>query len=94
VGYGDVLSLKPRPEGRGFRWLSVRERRWGKLTDRQYQAVETATRLGYYDVPRTVSLLAVANDLGVAEATASELLRRAESNLMGRLFDIGSDREP
>jgi predicted DNA binding protein len=66
----------------------------GELTDRQYQAVETATRLGYYDVPRTVSLLAVANDLGVAEATASELLRRAESNLMGRLFDIGSDREP
>ena len=62
----------------------------GELTDRQYEAVEAATRLGYYDVPRSVSLVAVADELGVAEATASELLRRAESNLMGRLFDAGT----
>ena len=62
----------------------------GELTDRQYEAVETATRMGYYDVPRTVALVAVADELGVAEATASELLRRAEANLMGRLFDAGT----
>jgi predicted DNA binding protein len=63
----------------------------GELTDRQYEAVETATRLGYYDVPRSVSLVEVADELGVAAATASELLRRAESNLMGRLFGARRD---
>lgn len=62
----------------------------GGLTDRQVEAVETATRLGYYAVPRETSLAAVADELDVAEATASELLRRAESNLMDRIVHIGS----
>jgi predicted DNA binding protein len=61
----------------------------GGLTDRQVEAIETATRLGYYAVPRDASLAAVADELSVAEATASELLRRAESNLMPRLVGIG-----
>jgi hypothetical protein len=47
--------------------------------------------MGYYDVPRSVSLVEVADELGVAAATASELLRRAESNLMGRLFGARRD---
>jgi predicted DNA binding protein len=34
-----------------------------------------ATRLEYYAVPRDASLATVADELGVAEATASELLR-------------------
>jgi predicted DNA binding protein len=57
----------------------------GGLTDRQFEAVRTATRLGYYAAPRAASLAGVAAELGVAEATASELLRRAESHLMARL---------
>lgn len=57
----------------------------GELTDRQFEAVETATELGYYAAPREASLAAVAAELGVAEGTASELLRRAESRLMDRL---------
>lgn len=57
----------------------------GELTDRQFEAVETATRLGYYGAPREAPLAAVAAELGVAEGTASELLRRAESRLMTRL---------
>lgn len=57
----------------------------GGLTDRQFEAIETATRLGYYAAPREASLADVADELGIAEATASELLRRAESHLMDRL---------
>ena len=57
----------------------------GSLTDRQFEAIETATELGYYDVPRQASLAAVAAELGVAGSTASELLRRAESRLISRL---------
>jgi predicted DNA binding protein len=36
-----------------------------------------------------VQLAAIVDEFGVAEATASELLRRAESNLMPRLVDMG-----
>lgn len=61
----------------------------GGLTDRQYRALETASELGYFIVPRAASLATVAEELGVAESTASELLRRAESNVVGRLFDRG-----
>lgn len=57
----------------------------GSLTDRQFEAIETATEMGYYAAPRRASLTAVATELGVANSTASELLRRAESRLMSRL---------
>ncbi|WP_211694350.1 helix-turn-helix domain-containing protein [Natronomonas salina] len=57
----------------------------GDLTDRQFEAVETATELGYYAAPREASLADVADALDVAEGTASELLRRAESRLMAGL---------
>lgn len=59
----------------------------GALTDRQFEAVEVAADVGYYDVPRSGSLAAVADELGCAESTASTLLRRAESRVMRRLVD-------
>lgn len=59
----------------------------GGLTGRQFEAVEAAIEMGYYATLRTVSLSAVADELGVAEATPSELLRRAESRLMPRLIN-------
>ena len=57
------------------------------LTDRQFEAIETAVEVGYYAAPRQASLTVVARDLGVANSTASELLRRAESRLMSRLVN-------
>lgn len=59
----------------------------GGLTDRQIEAIETATRLGYYDVPRTASLSDVADVLSCAESTASNLLRNAESSVIPRLVE-------
>ncbi len=56
------------------------------LTDRQREAVATATGMGYYDAPRGASLAEVAAALDVGSGTASELLRRGEAALMGRLF--------
>lgn len=61
----------------------------GRLTDRQYEALGTATDLGYYGSPRDASLATVADELDVAEGTASELLRSAEATLMDDL--LGSD---
>lgn len=66
----------------------------GGITDRQFGAIETATELGYYAVPREVSLATVATELGVAESTASELLRRAESRLLPRLVNASGSVSP
>lgn len=50
-----------------------------RLTDRQRAALEAGTAVGYYEVPRTGSVEAVAAELGCAPSTAGELLRKAES---------------
>lgn len=52
-----------------------------KLTARQEVALETAVRLGYYEVPRRAGLGDVAKALGVSRATAMEILRRGVQNL-------------
>jgi predicted DNA binding protein len=48
------------------------------LTDRQLTVLETAVAIGYYDVPRSGNLEAIATELGCAPSTAGELLRKAE----------------
>ena len=57
------------------------------MTDRQLEAVATAVEIGYYAVPREAGLADVAAALGCAESTASNLLRKAEASVMGRLVD-------
>jgi len=51
------------------------------LTDAQREALGLALDAGYLDVPRTATLSAVADELGVSEQSASERLRRATRNL-------------
>ncbi|WP_135820819.1 helix-turn-helix domain-containing protein [Halostella litorea] len=57
----------------------------GALTDRQSEAVRVAADLGYYEVPRSASLADVAAELGCAESTASNHLRKAEAAVMTRV---------
>lgn len=57
----------------------------GELTDRQYEAVETAVELGYYDTPATADLAAVGEALNCAPSTASNLLSKAERAVMDQL---------
>ena len=54
----------------------------GRLTARQFEALDVARDIGYYDVPRTGSLAAVADALDCSESAASSLLRKAESALV------------
>ncbi len=54
----------------------------GRLTARQFEALEVAQELGYFDVPRTGTLAAVADELDCSESAASTLLRSAESALV------------
>ena len=53
-----------------------------RLTTRQYRALRIAAECGYYDVPRDGSLADVANVLDCTESTASDLLRRAEREVI------------
>lgn len=54
----------------------------GRLTRRQFEALSVARELGYFEVPRTASLSAVASELGCSESAASTLLRNAEARLI------------
>ncbi|MXR19398.1 helix-turn-helix domain-containing protein [Halobacterium bonnevillei] len=53
------------------------------LTARQREALAVAWEAGFYEVPRDGGIEDVAAELGCAVSTASDLLRRAESRLVG-----------
>lgn len=61
------------------------------LTERQREVLGEAWELGYYESPRRASLTEVAESLGVAKSTASDILHRAESSLVERFLAGGVD---
>ncbi|QPV61534.1 helix-turn-helix domain-containing protein [Halosimplex litoreum] len=52
------------------------------LTDAQREAVRTAHRLGYFEIPRTATLDDVAAELDISASSLSERLRRAQTHLV------------
>lgn len=58
----------------------------GKLSDEQLVVLETAYRMGYFEVPRSVTASELAGKLEISRSTLSERLRRVENNLCGLLF--------
>lgn len=52
------------------------------LTDRQREALRIAYERGYFEIPRRTTLDSVADELGIAAASASERLRRAQTQLI------------
>jgi hypothetical protein len=52
------------------------------LSPRQSTAIETAYRLGFYDLPRRTNLGELSKTLGVSRSTVAELLRRAEAKVL------------
>lgn len=63
-------------------WLVRTDDDAGVTTDRQRDALETALRLGYFEVPRECTLSEVADALDVDESTASGILRRGEARVL------------
>ena len=57
------------------------------LSDRQREAVEAATRLGYYETPREATHADVAAELDCSPQTAGEHLRKAEATLADAALD-------
>jgi predicted DNA binding protein len=59
------------------------------LTERQFDVVETAFEMGYYDWPRGCTGEDVAAELGITSATFSEHVRTAERKLFAVVFEQG-----
>jgi hypothetical protein len=52
------------------------------LTEKQREVLLAALERGYYDTPRTSTLSELADDLGMAASTCSEILHRAEGAIV------------
>lgn len=85
-------------EGHGldFEVSSIRELdeepagRYG-LTTAQYEILAAASKRGYFEVPRGVSLEELADDLDISHQAASERLRRATDALVEDALFVGLD---
>jgi predicted DNA binding protein len=63
------------------------------LTDLQYATLNTAKKMGYYEVPRKVCLTDLAEVLGVSHQALSERLRRAHGRLIeDTIKPVGKDQ--
>ena len=63
------------------------------LTEGQYEALVTASRRGYYDVPQGVTLEELADDLDISHQALSEQLRRGTEALIQDTLMIGAPPE-
>ena len=57
-----------------------------ELTARQEEIARIAFEFGYFEFPRRTPLNRLASQLGISSATLSEILRRAEKNILSRYF--------
>lgn len=62
------------------------------LTDEQYESLRTAWEAGYFDVPRSIDLRELADELDISHQAFSERLRRGHSNLIEETIGIGRPR--
>jgi hypothetical protein len=59
-----------------------------RLTRRQAEALKLASAMSYYDIPKRTSLAKIGEKMGVSEAAAGELLRKAEHKLMPTITKV------
>jgi predicted DNA binding protein len=58
-----------------------------RLTEKQRRVFITAHNLGYYDIPKKIGLVQLAERLDIAYSTLDMLLRRAERRLMNHIMN-------
>ena len=56
------------------------------LTARQEQIARIALELGYFEFPKKIRLEDLSRRLGISPGTLSEILRRAEKNILSKYF--------
>ena len=57
-----------------------------EMTARQEEILRVALDLGYFDFPKRIRLEALAEKLNISPGTLSEILRRAEKNILSNHF--------
>ena len=71
----------------GYRILEVAHLTNAKdLTTRQEQIVKMALEMGYFEFPKKIKLEELSDRFGVSAGTLSEILRRAEKNILTHYF--------
>jgi predicted DNA binding protein len=60
--------------------------RWD-LTPAQEEALETAYRMGYFEMPRAATTAGIAAELDISKSALLQRLQRAERAIVGKLFD-------
>lgn len=61
------------------------------LSKEQYETLELATKRGYFEVPRTITIDDLAAEIGITHQSLSERLRRAQRTLNENAILIGRD---
>lgn len=64
------------------------------LTDRQGWLLREAIERGYYDTPRRITLVELAEEAGIAKSTCSEILHRAEGQVLKEFLDSDDEQHP
>ncbi|WP_254546260.1 helix-turn-helix domain-containing protein [Halomarina pelagica] len=84
--YGPSMEIEHvrtlNDEGKGGRDLTPSPYRVDDLTEEQREALRAACELGYFDVPRRISLSDLADELDVSHQALSERLRRGHEVLV------------
>ncbi len=85
----DIQRMQHNPDGTHLE--SVPKRR---LTAKQREAVLTALREGYFDIPRGVSQTDIAEQLGISRQSFARRLKRAQRTVFEDLFweELTTDR--
>lgn len=63
------------------------------LTDKQREALVAAQQLGYYDIPRKITLSELATELGISQQALSKRLRRAQLTITQQVLAGGQKRQ-
>lgn len=74
-------------KGTEFRLIGKRNlRKKSDLTERQEYVIKTALELGFFEYPKKINLEGLSKRLNVSYVTLSEILRRAEKNIITKYF--------
>lgn len=57
------------------------------LTPAQEEALETAYRMGYFEIPRDSTTADIAAELGISESACLQRMHRAERRVIEKIFD-------
>jgi predicted DNA binding protein len=63
------------------------------LSPKQRNALVTALDAGYFDIPRTVSMEDLADEIGISQQSLSKLLRRAHRNLITSVLTVSHPKD-